>query len=544
MFVRFFTCIVWLGGAVWAQTKIQGPLQFRSPDFANQTFSRPWPVGQSLPVACRVGEVYFLDSPTLGRKLYLCSNANQWIEFGQAQGSSSSASQASDLLDFSLLKISSNQIRVGQACSIAKPCRALIGNKVLSVSNSSTISLSGPPSSGQLLIWLAADGIHAGHSVSGIVSCSTGCTVHPNTTAFPLYTVPLAAIPFTANVFDEITPAHDQRAFLGVFRLEPGPSGNIRTQSSGLDGGVAIDLSPDVDLGGLNSTRVTRRGTLAERPPSCAVGELYYQTDSSPGLYHCPGNSQWAATGGGGVTVELDEALVGNRAALNFVAGSGASIVCADDGGAGKVTCTFQFDSSELNTTYARLGSQVNAYAAGHVSDFRAATRVWLPASPGAAPVEAAALAYDTSTNTLKFGNGGASLSLAHTGQLYGSALQIQSPGALNAGVASFAAPGLTGFDGTENNRTWMPPADGTAADLVVRTSSGQPGSGAMSCSLRKNGTASGVSVDVPAGAAAGVFHSASLTAGVALGELLSIRCVNSASTASAAISHISLRVR
>jgi hypothetical protein len=412
--MKKFILIGFLACSLTAQTRINGTGQIKFPDFSDQIFARPWPVGSNLPPACRSGEAFFLSNIEVGFKLYLCTNPNFWQDVMNApSGGSGSVSQLADLSDFQVERISGTQLRVGQACSIAKPCRARIGSKLIELTEAATLSLSGNTGSGDLYIWLDEGGLRAGHNTVATIQCSTGCQANSGIAEFPLFSIPLAVVPFSSNTFATLTTAMDRRAYLVTPSLVAGASGNLRLLNQSSSGGVQVDLSPALDFGGSTSTKVTKRGTLAERPSTCSVGELYYQTDNTAGLFHCPTANQWQALSSGPSAIELqaDGATVGSRSRLNLTAGAGATLSCSDDGANGRVSCGYSIDSSSLNTTYVRLGSN-NTYAAGSLQDFGAAS-LRIPSGAAAAPTEAAQVAFDTNSSEFRVGRGSDSQTLA-----------------------------------------------------------------------------------------------------------------------------------
>jgi hypothetical protein len=234
---------------------------------------------------------------------------------------------------------------------------------------------------------------------------------------FPFFSVLVAEIPFTNNVFADWTPSMDRRAYLQASLLQAGASGNLSILGDSATGAAKVDLSPVLDFGGMVATRVTRRGTLAQRPAACEIGDLYYQTDSTAGLYHCPSLNQWSAvdsavgSGQSALEIQSDGAVVGSRSRLNFTAGSAAALTCSDDSIQGRVTCSFNIDSSTLNSTYTRLGTN-NAYSAGTLQDFSAAN-LRVPIAPDAAPVSTGYLAFDNNLGQLRLGRSNATQVIA-----------------------------------------------------------------------------------------------------------------------------------
>ncbi|GAB4360809.1 MAG: hypothetical protein OHK0021_04870 [Bryobacter sp.] len=410
--MKFAFLSLMLAVAAFSQTKIDGTRQFRLPDFSNQIFARPWPVGSNLPQVCQIGEAYFQDNLQVGRKLYLCTQTNIWTEVNaSAGGGGGSVGQTADLLDWQLVKSGPAQLQIGAACTASKPCRARFGNRTILQTETITANISGLTATGNLFLWLDETGVRLGHNTAATVTCNGNCSVTTAITEFPGGVIPLAVVPFSSNVLADLTAAMDWRAFLSNLQIEPGNSGNVTIFSDGSTGKVSVDLAPELDFGGMTSTKVTKRGTQAARPATCTPGELYYQTDQTVGLYHCPTQDQWAILGGaasgGSLQIQNDGAATGSRPNLNLAPGAGVSVICADDPANDRVSCTFAANSVDLNSEYARLGSVTNTYAAGHISDFRAASELYLPLSPTANPTASGQIVFETNSARTKMGNNG-----------------------------------------------------------------------------------------------------------------------------------------
>ncbi len=413
--IYLFTSVVLLG-----QTKINGSVQFKNPDFSTQSFSRPWPSGAALPVACRVGEVFFVDNSQTGQKLHLCMQNNIWAEMypngGQSGGGESG--QTSNLADWNILRVSATQLSIGSLCTAAKPCRGRVGTKQIVQTQTAIVQLLGPLGTGNLYVWLDEGGLKVGHDSQATVSCNAYCTVHSQVSEFPVFGIPIASIPFGSNVFAALTPEMDKRAFLFAPRWETGPSGNVRLLNNAATGSFSIDLSPVLDLSGLERTRVTKTGTNAQRPAQCLQGDLFYQTDSQAGLYHCASPNQWETVGGSSLSsmeFQVDGQPIGSRGKLNLSAVSGISLNCADDSQANRVSCAFSMSAPDLNSVYGRLNAP-NTFGSSATIDLSAAstaTGLRLPTASTAAPTASGQIAFSTNDLRVWAGANGTARTLA-----------------------------------------------------------------------------------------------------------------------------------
>lgn len=277
-------CILLGAGALsYSQTKVNLPNQSRNMDFAAFPATRPWKTSSSLPAACQQGEALFLTTGAPGQQLYLCSSTNIWA-----------AVTSTSLQDFQPIKTASGTLTIGPNCTASKPCRARIGNKELSLPAPATMTLGGTPSSGVIFVWIDEQGMRAGHSGPATMTCNNYCDVVPGAvTGFPVQSLPLAAVSYLSNVVDTVTGDMDARTYISTQQVQAGSSANLTVTTNGVTGAAEIDLSSTIDLGGFVATRVLRRGTLAQRPATCAVGDLYHQTDSSAGIYECLTANQW-----------------------------------------------------------------------------------------------------------------------------------------------------------------------------------------------------------------------------------------------------------
>lgn len=283
--MKYFFALLGTAALGLCQTKVNLTNQSRNVDFSAFPATRPWRVASALPALCQQGEALFLTTGAPGQQLYLCSSQNVWATF---------AATSASLQDFQPLKLASNILEVGPACSVAKPCRARFGNRDFSISSPVTLTLTGGASTGILYVWIDEGGMRAGQSGAATLSCSNPCDIVPGVvTEFPLRSVPLAAVTYTSNVFDAVTGDMDARTFLSAQQVQAGASGNLKATSNGSTGATEVDVNSTLDFGGLTATRVLKRGTAALRPATCVIGDLYHQTDSSAGIYECLAANTW-----------------------------------------------------------------------------------------------------------------------------------------------------------------------------------------------------------------------------------------------------------
>lgn len=113
----------------------------------------------------------------------------------------------------------------------------------------------------------------------------------------------------------------------------------------------------------------------------------------------------------------------------------------------------------------------------------------------------------------------------------------------LSPGATSYCAPGVSSFNGTESARQVVIPFACTIDKLYVKTTGAQPGDGACTVTVRKNGSDTTVVATITTSGAAGNYTDTSHTGTYAAGDLLSVKGVNASGSASATIGSISMRI-
>lgn len=127
-------------------------------------------------------------------------------------------------------------------------------------------------------------------------------------------------------------------------------------------------------------------------------------------------------------------------------------------------------------------------------------------------------------------------------GTLYSCSIGSVGGSPIAASTTTYAS--LTaGFNATESNRQSPIPGASMAKRLVVTTTSGQPVSGSLVFTVRKNGANTALAITIAAGSAAGVYAATNSIA-FAEGDLLSISAVNNATGNSAAIAGLGVRLQ
>jgi hypothetical protein len=154
---------------------------------------------------------------------------------GVTSSGSGGAGMASQLGDLGLVLTSPTVLTAGLNCSNATPCNTRLGNTVYSVTNSSTITLTG--GSGTLYLYVDSSGaLAAGHNLT--LTCSGVCGAIGGVTAFPAGSIPLYTWTATNGLWDT-SGGSDKRAFLSTRSLGSGTG--IVALDTGTQTVVAVD---------------------------------------------------------------------------------------------------------------------------------------------------------------------------------------------------------------------------------------------------------------------------------------------------------------
>jgi hypothetical protein len=165
-------------------------------------------------------------------------NGSGGLSSGGGGGGGSGASTASQLGDFAVLMNNPNLLTIGALCSLATPCNARFGTVTYSITQSSTVTLSGGTATAY--IYLTSDGTLNVGSSSLTLTCSSGCAVQSNVSQFPINSIPVYTWNASSGAW-ATGGGSDQRAFLsakslgagtGVVILESGTSSTISVDSS------------------------------------------------------------------------------------------------------------------------------------------------------------------------------------------------------------------------------------------------------------------------------------------------------------------------
>ena len=174
-------------GLASAQTQVDLGRQSKDVDFSQAISTRPLKVGTTLPSNCTVGQMFYLTSALAGANLYGCTATNTWA----AEGSGSGVESTTQLTDLQPMRTSSTVLTIGQACAASTPCNVAVNGVTyqfmgpMTVTNSASSALTA-----RAYVSDGSDGQSAGafvvaNSFASGLTCSGGCVVVNNISAFP-----------------------------------------------------------------------------------------------------------------------------------------------------------------------------------------------------------------------------------------------------------------------------------------------------------------------------------------------------------------------
>lgn len=263
---------------------------------------------------------------------------------------------------------------------------------------------------------------------------------------------------------------------------------------------AAFEVNDEAVGRGVLLTRLTEAQKNAIPIPP--AGLLTYQTDGTPGYYYYNGSS-WDRVGTGTGTV--------TSVGLTMPTGFSVS------------------GSPVTNSGIIAITTELNGYVKANGSGFTAAATI--PFADVTDANNATNLTTGTLANARLTTNVGYSISHAIGGGV-----------STAAGTTEFIINGPTGASATEAIRQVPISVSGTIRSFYIYTTSMQPATGSYVATLRVNGANTSTAITLSAGTVAGVYSSTTTTS-VNAGDLLSIRLVNNATSASATLRAFSIFV-
>lgn len=303
-------------------------------------------------------------------------------------------------------------------------------------------------------------------------------------------------------------------------------------------GQTRVDLQNqgrNVDFSTSATTRPIKTGTVT--PSTCAVGEMFFKTDSPAGsnLLACTSANTWSLQAGGSAALPSS---TGNANRALFTDGTIPAWRTISAGGSGALQLTPTATDLGIDIVSAVVPVKAAANTFTGLNTFDQGVQFTPQTAPGS-PADGRVW-YDTTANRFRLRENGVTADLRNPTM----GVYLSAPAAVvSASSTQFFAPSGAAFSPTESGRQVAVPVAGTLRDLVVRTSSSQPSTGSLVCAVRVNGVSTLLSVTMASNAATGTFSDLTDTVAVAALDLISISCANTATASSATISGISFRM-
>ena len=275
-----------------AQTKVDLRQQSRNVDFSNSGATLPMRTGDTLPVQCAQGEMFFKTDAPAGSNLYGCSSANVWTLQGGAEAGAE--------LSFKWTQSSTTQAQLS-------PGIFRFGKLVTRLPAGATVQLSGSASGGLWIYAVPAGSVVVGHNLGGgaVAVSGGGFVTNDSVNGFPTGVLPLYQCVVSSGLI--VGACDDLRSSLGAEVIKAGGSGLLEVDCETGDG-CLVDMAADLlptraganDFTGLNTftrLRAPQGGALpgSECDELGEAGKLFVKTDDPSGaqFYVCEGASGW-----------------------------------------------------------------------------------------------------------------------------------------------------------------------------------------------------------------------------------------------------------
>src|SRR5271165_3658588 len=202
---RIIAGVLASGVGLWSQTQVDLRTQSREVDFSAAQSTKPAKTGPSLPVACGVGEAFFLTTAQPGSNWFLCTATNIWSLQGGGGGSGGMVNNANDVR-FLLTKTSSTVLTLNGTMSTSNPAVIFGGTTAYKFTAPSTITVSGTASTGAVRVCFdpTTGQVSLYHNLAAAVTGSGDLAGHVFTGTSCPYAQLWAPTMTNANVWDTI----------------------------------------------------------------------------------------------------------------------------------------------------------------------------------------------------------------------------------------------------------------------------------------------------------------------------------------------------
>jgi hypothetical protein len=270
------------GVALWGQTQVDLRTQSREVDFSAAPSTKPAKIGTSLPVACGVGEAFFLTSAAPGSNWFLCTATNIW----SLQSGGGVVNNANDVR-FLLANTSPTVLTLNGTMSTGNPAVIVGGTTAYKFTTASTITVSGTPSSGTVRVCFdpTTGQLSLYHSLAATITGSGDLSGHVFTGSSCPYAQLWAPTMTTASVWDTIAESMDTRGSL--FFPVPYGAGNAIAIAGGVISVTGLSTVCNFSLGdGANSLAAAtyvKTGCANEYGSTYTITGIKCRTDNAGG---------------------------------------------------------------------------------------------------------------------------------------------------------------------------------------------------------------------------------------------------------------------
>jgi len=296
------------GLALWGQTQVDLKTQSRGVDFSAAPSTAPAKTGTSLPVACSVGQAYFLTNAQPGANWYLCTATNIWTVQG---GSGGAVVNNPNDVRFLLTNTSPAVLTLNGTISNINPAIIFGGTTAYKFTTASTITVSGTPSTGTVYQCFdpSTGQLSLYHNLAATITGSGDLAGHVFTgTSCPAGFAQLWAPTMTmANRWDTIAESMDTRGAMS-FPVTYA-AGNAISLSGGVISVTGLPTACSIGLGdganSLGASTYVKAGCANEYGSTYTITGIKCRTDNA-------GATTLNATNGAGAALLTGAIRCGN----------------------------------------------------------------------------------------------------------------------------------------------------------------------------------------------------------------------------------------
>jgi hypothetical protein len=212
--------------------------------------------------------MFYLTNAAAGTNLYGCTTANTWTP----EGSGGIIQSATQLTDLQPIRTSSTVLTIGLNCSATLPCNVALNGVTYKFTGPMTVTnAAGSPLTARGYVSDGSDGQSAGtfvvgNSAASGLTCSGGCVVLNNVSAFPVSAGLVTEFAWTATGVNgqwDVTGYTDWRPFQGGGNRLYSTNGNCAVSQSSVGAGLTCSGGLWSDLHNPNNTTSLNMGPYA-----------------------------------------------------------------------------------------------------------------------------------------------------------------------------------------------------------------------------------------------------------------------------------------